>query len=227
MKEGGSNMNQEGFFFGPEKIEAIRNHLPSNLRHSCSSFEVLCACVWRCRVLALQPDPEDIVQFSMTVSVRENNIIVLPLGYYGNSFVSPAITTKAKELMHDTSLAYALQLVKESRDKANEEYAKSMIDYMVMEGMPNYYKQNLSWMATNLTRKGLEFVDFGWGSPSYSGVPKGTSLVSTFTRFKDANKKDVIAVVLELPKEALLRFRKELGRFVGDVSRPIFARSRL
>ncbi|KNA16277.1 hypothetical protein SOVF_090610 [Spinacia oleracea] len=216
-----------GFLFGPEEIKAIRNHLPSHLQHSYSTFELLCACVWKCRVKALQPDPEDTVQVSMTVSVRENNIILLPSGYYGNSFVSPAITTKAKNLMmSENSLLYALKLVKQSRNRANEEYVRSMMDLMVMEGRPKY-KDHLSWMATNLTRKGLEFVDFGWGKPVYSGVPRGTSLVSTFTRFKNGKGQDVIAVVLCLPNEVLLRFQNELGKFVGDFSPLISPTSKL
>ncbi|KAA8527999.1 hypothetical protein F0562_035132 [Nyssa sinensis] len=60
-----NNMVQRSFFFGPKEIRAIRKHLPQHLRTSSSTFEVLTACLWRCRTIALQLD-----QSSTTIQVN-------------------------------------------------------------------------------------------------------------------------------------------------------------
>ncbi|KAL0288696.1 UNVERIFIED_CONTAM: Benzyl alcohol O-benzoyltransferase [Sesamum calycinum] len=52
------NMVQRSFFFGPGEISALRRHLPLHLRR-CTTFELLAACIWRCRTIAISPDPNE------------------------------------------------------------------------------------------------------------------------------------------------------------------------
>lgn len=53
------NMVHWSFFFGPKEMRLIRMHLPSHLRTS-STFEILSACLWRCRTIALELDPNEV-----------------------------------------------------------------------------------------------------------------------------------------------------------------------
>ncbi|KAL0462990.1 UNVERIFIED_CONTAM: Benzyl alcohol O-benzoyltransferase [Sesamum latifolium] len=50
------NMVQRSFFFGLCEISALRRHLSSHLR-CCTTFELLAACIWRCRTIAISPKP--------------------------------------------------------------------------------------------------------------------------------------------------------------------------
>nr|XP_048330730.1 alcohol acyl transferase 1 allele GSa-like [Ziziphus jujuba var. spinosa] len=75
------------FFLGPDQISAIRNHLPPHLLNCTTRFELLTACMWKCRTLVLDMDPEEVVQVSCVFNGRHKNIIndlSLPLGYCGN-----------------------------------------------------------------------------------------------------------------------------------------------
>ena len=58
------------FFFGPKEIAAMRRLLPNHLAHS-PSFEVLTACLWRCRTAALQwQNPDQEVRLMCIVNAR-------------------------------------------------------------------------------------------------------------------------------------------------------------
>ncbi|KAM1109230.1 hypothetical protein TB2_008506 [Malus domestica] len=51
-------MVHRSFFFRPTEVSAIRRFVPQYLS-TCSTFEVLTACLWRCRTIALQKDPNE------------------------------------------------------------------------------------------------------------------------------------------------------------------------
>ncbi|XP_021735720.1 methanol O-anthraniloyltransferase-like [Chenopodium quinoa] len=214
FKDGG-NMVRGCFHFGPKQIRAIRNLFPPNVQHSSSTFELLCAFMWRCRTIALQPEPDEIVKFSMYISIRGKQFTPIPTGYYGNAVVCPAVATKAKDLLRENSWTYALQLVKESKEKANEEYVRSMLDYTVSNGRPDY-TEYLHWMTTNHVYVGLEKVDFGWGTPLYAGVPRPHFVQSMFTRFENDRGEMVRAVLMLLPLQAMSRLKEELRKIVDD-----------
>ena len=58
------SMTHKSFFFGPKEIRAIRSHLPPHHRSTSSTFDVLTACLWRCRTCALGLDPNETVCIS-------------------------------------------------------------------------------------------------------------------------------------------------------------------
>lgn len=85
------------FFYGPSNISAIRNSALLHLRH-CSTFEVLTACLWSCRTIALQPNPNDEMRIVCIVNAR--NIFNPPLarGYHGNSTAQSVAMAPAGEI---------------------------------------------------------------------------------------------------------------------------------
>ncbi|XP_058189359.1 alcohol acyltransferase 16-like [Rhododendron vialii] len=78
---------QKPFFFGPKAIRAIRNHLPPHA--SATTFEVLTACLWRCRTRALVLDPNNTVRVSCLVNGRSLPGLIVPHGYYGYVITYP------------------------------------------------------------------------------------------------------------------------------------------
>lgn len=208
-------MVQGSFYFDPKQVQSIRNLFPTNIQNSSTTFDLICACILRCRTIALKPDPEETITFSMLVNFRGKKIINLPKGYYGNALVTPGVTAKAKELLRENSWAYALKLVMESKEKANEEYVKSMIDYMAINGRPKYAK-NLHFMAVNLPSLEVSGLDFGWGAPLYFGVARAYEIQSVFMKVKNGKGENVRLVSMLLPIQVMLRLQHELGKIMGE-----------
>ncbi|KAL0430586.1 UNVERIFIED_CONTAM: Benzyl alcohol O-benzoyltransferase [Sesamum radiatum] len=77
------NMVQRSFFFGPGEISALRRRLSPHLRR-CTTFELVAACIWRCRTIAISPNPNEEVRIICFVNGRRLFNPPLPAGYYGN-----------------------------------------------------------------------------------------------------------------------------------------------
>ncbi|KAB2632121.1 methanol O-anthraniloyltransferase-like [Pyrus ussuriensis x Pyrus communis] len=86
------NMVQRSFYFGAKEIRVLRKQIPPHLISTCSTFDLITACLWKCRTLG------------------EHHNVHLPLGYYGNAFAFPAAVSKAEPLCKNR-LGYALESV--------------------------------------------------------------------------------------------------------------------
>ncbi|XP_042495625.1 benzyl alcohol O-benzoyltransferase-like [Macadamia integrifolia] len=208
------------FFFGTTEITALRKHVPSHL-HKCSRFDLVTACLWRCRTVALQLDPDDEVRilFPVNVNIRSKEHPPLPVGFYGNAFVLPAGLSTAGELCRNP-LGYALELVMKVKTNATDEYMRSLADLMVIKRRPHYTVIG-SLVVSDLTRAGLSKVDFGWGKAVYGGPAKGDvgtipGIISMHIPFKKSNVgEEAIVVPIYLPEPAMERFVEELGSMIG------------
>ncbi|XP_015899457.1 benzyl alcohol O-benzoyltransferase [Ziziphus jujuba] len=206
------DMTHRSFFFGPTEVSALRRFVPPNLR-KCSTFEVLTACLWRCRTIALQPDPEEEVRVLCIVNARAKFNPPLPEGFYGNGFAFPVALTNAGKLCQKP-LGYALELVKKAKDDVTEEYMKSLADLMVIKGRPHFTVVR-SYLVSDVTRAGFGEVDFGWGKAAYGGPAKGgvgaiPGVASFYIPFKNHKGESGIVVPVCLPAPAMERFVKEL-----------------
>jgi hypothetical protein len=209
------------FFFGPNEVFALRRFVPHHLRQ-CSTFEVLTACLWRCRTIALQHDRDEEVRLLCIVNARKRLDPLLPTGYYGNGFVFPAATTTSEKLC-ENSLSYALELVKKAKNEVTEEYVRSVADMLVIRGRPHFTMVR-SYAVSDVTRAGFREVDFGWGKATYGGPAKsfgaGTmsrgASISFYVPFKNSKGEDGIVVPISLPTPAMERFIKELDCLLTD-----------
>ncbi|KAK6232636.1 hypothetical protein SCA6_002709 [Theobroma cacao] len=213
------NTVHRSFFFGPNEVSTLRRLLPEHLC-KCSRFELLAACLWRCRTIAIKPDPEEEVRMLSMVNVRRKFNPPLPSGYYGNAVAFPAAITTARKLCQNP-LGYAVKLVKQAKESVTEEYVKSVAALMVIKGRPHYPTVR-SCLISDLTRAGFGEVDFGWGKAVYGGLPKaglGATLhapSSFLIAVKNKKGEAGIAMPICLPAPAMERFAKELDSLLEE-----------
>lgn len=219
------DMVHRSFFFGPSEVAALRRFLPFHLR-KCSTFELLTACLWRCRTVSLRPDPEEEVRVLCIVNARSRFDPPLPEGYYGNAFAFPVALTTAEKLTKNP-LGYALELVKKTKSDVTEDYMRSVADLMVLKGRPHFTVVR-TYLVSDVTRAGFGDVDFGWGKAVYGGPAKGgvgaiPGVASFYIPFRNKKGENGIVVPVCLPGFAMETFVKELdimlkgeGEFMND-----------
>ncbi|KAL5568304.1 hypothetical protein UlMin_024879 [Ulmus minor] len=212
------DMAHRSFFFGPTQISAIRRMLPPHQRRS-STFELLTACLWRCRTIALQPEAEEEVRIICIVNARSKFNPPLPAGYYGNAFAFPVAVTTAGKL-RENPLGYALELVKKAKGEVTGEYMKSVADLMVKRGRPHFTVVR-SYLVSDLTHAGFGEVDFGWGKAAYGGAAKGgvgaiPGVASFYIPFTNNRGEQGIVVPVCLPGAAMDVFVKELDSLLNN-----------
>ncbi|KAK7243183.1 hypothetical protein RIF29_37972 [Crotalaria pallida] len=210
------DMAHRSFFFGPTEVAAIRRLLPSHQRQ-CSNFEILTACLWRCRTIALQPDNDEEFRIICIVNSRAKFNPPLPQGYYGNAFAFPVAVTTAGKL-RENHLGYALELVRKAKADVTEEYMHSVADLMVTKDRPHFTVVR-SYLVSDVTRAGFGEVDFGWGKAVYGGPAKGgvgaiPGVASFYIPFKNAKGEEGLVIPLCLPSDAMERFVKELDKLL-------------
>ncbi|XP_057545441.1 benzyl alcohol O-benzoyltransferase-like [Amaranthus tricolor] len=211
------DMVHKSFFFGPTEIAALRRFLPPNTK--ASTFEILTACLWRCRTIALQPDPEESVRIMCIFNARSIFNPPIPSGFYGNAFAFPvAISTAGK--LSGNPIGYALNLVKKAKADVTQEYMRSLADLMVLKGRPHFTVVR-TFVVSDVTRAGFADLDFGWGRPAYGGPAKGgvgaiPGVASFYIPFKNGKGEKGIVVPLCLPGNAMEIFVKELNGLLSD-----------
>ncbi|KAF2288079.1 hypothetical protein GH714_004292 [Hevea brasiliensis] len=88
----------KSFFIRSTQLSALRRFAPPHL-HGCSTFQILTAYLWKCRTIALQPDPKQEMRLIYLNNVRKKfNPPLFPEGYYGNGFASSTVVATAEEL---------------------------------------------------------------------------------------------------------------------------------
>lgn len=213
------NLVQRCFYFGPKELTAARTHLSPGLSSTCSTFELITACMWQCRTLSLELDPKEIVRLSLVVNARgKRNNLTVPLGFYGNAIGFPGVVTKA-ELLCKKPLEYAVELVQEAKGKMNEEYIRSCADLLAMRGWPPLTLAGNNFILSDNTRTGVGEVNFGWGKPVIAGPAKSVNLISFYVRDNNQEEQYGILVPICLPFSCLNRFEQELTRVTSKNSK--------
>ena len=210
------DMVHHSFFFGPTELSTLRPLFPRHLQQQ-SKFEIITACLWRCRTIALQPDTDEEVRIICLYNARRKFNPPLPKGYYGNAFAFPVAITTAGKLI-ENPLGYALELVKKAKADVTQEYMHSMADLMVIKGRPHFTVVRM-YLVSDVTHAGLREVDFGWGKAVYGGPATGgvgvtPGVASFYIPFKNAKGEEGLVIPLCLPTQAMERFVKELDNLL-------------
>ncbi|CAN0841306.1 Benzyl alcohol O-benzoyltransferase [Linum grandiflorum] len=205
------------FFFGPLEISALYSHLPPNLRSSYSKIDLINACIWKCRTIALRHLPDEEMFFVLIVNARFRlDPPLFPKGYYGNALAFPAAVATAGDLCRNP-LWYAADLMKKAKSKVTLEYMRSVADFNVITGRRHKFTKATSYDFSDLTRAGFDEVDFGWGEPAYGGPIKGcdpncSKLLSSI----DHQGVKGLLLPMALPIQAMEIFDKELKRMLKN-----------
>ncbi|OMP11162.1 Transferase [Corchorus olitorius] len=207
-----NNTVERAFFFGRNEFSSLYQLLPLHLRQ-CSTFELLTACLWRCRTIAINLNPNEEVRMMCIVNARSKFNPPLPLGYYGNAFVYPAAKATSKQLCQNP-LAYAVELVKHAKASVTEEYVKSVASLMVIKGKKLKFPMHGSFLLSDLKNMGFKEVDFGWDKAEFAGVAKAVGPISFVNSAKDKKGEVGVVVSICLPAPVMERFVKELEKML-------------
>ncbi|GKB51598.1 benzyl alcohol O-benzoyltransferase [Tanacetum coccineum] len=205
------DMSHRSLFMTRAEVSALRRFVPPHLQ-KCSTFDVLTACLWRCRTISLQPDPEEEMRLICAVSAHMFNPPLLPVGYYGNSFAIPLAISTARDLS-TKPLSHALELVMKVKSDVTEEYIRSVADLLVTKGRPHYTDVN-TYAVSDLTRLGTNAVDCGWGKPVYGG-PIEADVATYFIPFTNEKGESCIVLPICLPSAAMDKFFTEINKMLN------------
>ncbi|KAF3548362.1 hypothetical protein DY000_02010261, partial [Brassica cretica] len=139
------------------------------LKERFTTFEILCAYIWKATSRALKLNLDGITVLIITVGIRNVLDPPLPEGYYGNAYIDVYVEIPAREL-EKSSISDIAKLVKRAKksslDKTHivEELRNSerlMKEYAKFEGVADGV-----FLLTDLRNTGLfESMDFGWNKP--------------------------------------------------------------
>ncbi|KAJ0735823.1 putative benzyl alcohol O-benzoyltransferase [Helianthus annuus] len=188
--------------------------VPPHLQN-CSTFEVLTACLWRCRTIALQPDPEEHMPIIWPVNARKMFNPPLPVGYYGNVLAILAVISTARDLCNKP-FGYPLELVMKVKSDVTKQHIRSVSDLMAIQKRVRYTAIR-AYTVSDLTHAGVNAVDFGWGTAVYGGAAKGGVGLSYLLSHTNNNGESGILVPVCLPSGVMMdRFVKELNNMLAQ-----------
>ncbi|CAA6659239.1 unnamed protein product [Spirodela intermedia] len=192
------------FFLRREDVRALKSRLPGDMQ-KITSFDLLTACVWRCRIAALRLDPGQRVRAMAIVTGRGRCSAVVPPGYYGNSFAHPVALSTAGELCGNP-LAYAVQLISKAKSEMTTEYLRSTADLIAVKGSATYTSSIGSMIVSDLRQLGLRELDFGWGD----------AVAHFYFHYTNTKGEEGVVVMLRLPAPAMERFAEEMETMMKD-----------
>ncbi|XP_051129631.1 methanol O-anthraniloyltransferase-like [Andrographis paniculata] len=200
-------------FFGQKEIRALSNQLLQ--KSPISSFDMITACLWKCRTIALEPHPEDTVLISILTNVRHPRFgLSIPRGYYGNAFAYPAAISKAN-ILCTSPLSYGVELIRKTKLELSKEYVKSVADLLVIKGRPKYVDM-WNYIVSDLRRLEMDKVDLGWGNARFGGIPWATPTISFYSSYRENGEGEGVVVPISLPAMAMEKFQYEMKKMTRE-----------
>ncbi|KAI4357470.1 hypothetical protein L6164_001418 [Bauhinia variegata] len=134
----------------------------------CSTFDVLCAHVWKARVksLLLPPDTNICLQFPVDSRSR----LQPPLGenFTGNAFVLASVSCLAKELLEETPYN-TIEKIQAAKQVITDEYVK--LYTRALESSDKFFPSMRELtIVTDWMKFPFHALDFGWGQASSASI---------------------------------------------------------
>ncbi|KAI3793237.1 hypothetical protein L1987_35853 [Smallanthus sonchifolius] len=191
--------------FDEWRVNELKNYITrtSQLRlNSVTTFEALSAHIWRSWARALDFPPNQTLKLLFSIDIRHRVKPSLPTGYYGNAIVLGCAQTTARELT-ENGVAYVAELVKEAKDRVDDNYVKSVVNSVSLNGASCVPDPVGVLILSQWSRLGLERVDFGFGRPVQVG-PVCTDRYCILLPVHDQNRS--VKVMLAVPSLAVDKY---------------------
>ncbi|KAF8407567.1 hypothetical protein HHK36_006701 [Tetracentron sinense] len=134
----------------------------------CSTFDVLCALVWKARVKALVLDPGTNICLQFPVDSR--NRLQPPLGknFTGNAFVLASVSCMVKDLLEEP-LHHTIGKIQVAKDAITDEYVK--LYAKALETSDKFFPSMRELtIITDWLKFPFQALNFGWGKVSSAAL---------------------------------------------------------
>ncbi|XP_077228074.1 acyltransferase GLAUCE-like isoform X1 [Tasmannia lanceolata] len=174
-----------------------------------TSFNVVTAHIWRCKVLATNRDcPDKVTSVLFAVNLRPRMRPPLPHSYTGNAVLMGYGATTCREL-EVGPFSHLVEAIQEGTARMSDEYAKSVMDWgQLYKGFPRGDILVSSWW-----RLGLADVDYPWGRPIYS-CPLMNPNADIVILYPDSKGSEGVNAMVTLPLEDMEKFETPFHKFL-------------
>ncbi|KAJ4745124.1 HXXXD-type acyl-transferase family protein [Rhynchospora pubera] len=132
-----------------------------------STFCSVASLVWKCYCYAQNLAPDTTAHLTMPVNLRSRLQPQLPKAHYSNALVRASVQSKVSKITSSPLQAVA-EIVQTAVDSVNDEYVRSLIDYLEIVGNESVYRKEApesELRVNSISGMPLYDADFGWGSP--------------------------------------------------------------
>ncbi|KAJ4960659.1 hypothetical protein NE237_020569 [Protea cynaroides] len=149
-----------------EKLKGIA--IEGGKLSKCSTFDVICAHVWRARVRALSLPQNTNICLQFPVDSRNRLQPTLGQNFTGNAFVLASVSCLVKELqeeaLHDT-----IRRIQAAKDAITDEYVKLYVK--ALESSDKFFPSMRELtIVTDWMKFPFQALDFGWGKISSAAI---------------------------------------------------------
>ncbi|CAL5193068.1 unnamed protein product [Lathyrus oleraceus] len=206
FKSSSEELDFKVFQLNSKHINNLKEKANGNNNTRVSSFNVISAHLWRCKMLSGTYDSNDLSTILYAVDIRNKLNPPLPKAYIGNAVLTAYATIKCEEL-RECEFSKLVEMVREGSRRMNDEYARSIIDWgELYNGFPNGEILVSSWW-----RLGFEKVEYPWGKPKYCCpvVYRSKDVILLFPPFRGSSEggDDGVNIIVALPHKEMEKFQ--------------------
>ncbi|KAJ0250874.1 hypothetical protein HA466_0132960 [Hirschfeldia incana] len=193
------------------------------LKERFTTFEILCAYIWKATSRALKLNLDGITVLIITVGIRNVLDPPLPEGYYGNAYIDVYVGIPARELQ-ESSISDIVKLVKRAKKSAlDKRYVEEELrnSERLMKADAKFEVAHGIFLLTDLRNTGLfGSMDFGWNEPvniwplTPQQYERNFGIIMRPSKL-DPSMEGGAKVVMTLPKDAMVNLKKEMAEKVG------------
>ncbi|KAJ3703755.1 hypothetical protein LUZ61_007460 [Rhynchospora tenuis] len=135
-----------------------------------SSFCVIVSLVWKCYCVAQGLDPDSTSHIIFLVDIRDRLKPPLPRHHFSNAIVWRSLQSKVSKITSNP-LRNVAESVRSAVDSVNDEYVRSLIDYLEIMKNEVFAKKQVPeshLRVVSISRMPVYDSDFGWGAPYFA-----------------------------------------------------------
>ncbi|KAJ1700383.1 hypothetical protein LUZ63_000162 [Rhynchospora breviuscula] len=155
------------FFISKEQVHSLKTRCSNGCVPPTSSFCAVVSLVWKCYCDAQGLDPDTTANLMFTVDIRDRLKPPLPKHHFSNAVVRRSVQSKVSEITSNP-LSVVAERVKLAIDSVNDEYVRSLIDYLEIVKNKVFATKHVPeshLRVVSISRMPVYDADFGFGAP--------------------------------------------------------------